>query len=214
MGKRAKARTSTRAKVLATVAVIGGTAGIAGLGTFGTFTSTTAAQSSTHSTGTVVLDYGAGGTTNRLTTGASLLAAGDTQQRGFTLRNSGSLDYASVKANLSASTSSLLDTDATNGLSLKIEKCSGVGWVESLVTPYTYTCAGTVTTVLADTPVATLIAASGGSAVTGLASTTSGSSDSLRATWTLPSGAANSVQGLSSTLVLDFTATQRAATSK
>src|SRR5689334_2980954 len=114
MGKRAKARTSTRAKVLATVAVIGGTAGIAGLGTFGTFTSTTAAQSQTDSTGTVILDHGV--LTNRLSVGATDIAPGDTLQRGFALRNNGSLDMASIVMNVSAPTSSALDTDATNGL--------------------------------------------------------------------------------------------------
>jgi hypothetical protein len=209
MGKRAKARTSTRAKVLATVAVLGGTAGIAGLGTFGTFTSTTAAQSQTDSTGTVILDHGV--LTNRLSVGATDIAPGDTLQRGFALRNNGSLDMASIVMNVSAPTSSALDTDATNGLDVKIDKCS-IAWVESLTTPYTYTCAGTTTSILAYTPVATIKATP--ATLGGLAALTSGSTDQLVATVRLPSAAGNTLQGLSSTLSITFTGTQRAATSK
>jgi hypothetical protein len=209
MGKRAKARTSTRAKVLATVAIIGGTAGVAGLGTFGTFTSSTTAQSQTDATGTVILDHGV--LTNRLSVGATDIAPGDTLQRGFALRNNGSLDMASIVMNVSAPTSSALDTDATNGLEVKIDKCS-IAWVESVTTPYTYTCAGTTTSVLAYTPVATVKATP--ATLSSLAALTSGSTDQLVATVRLPSTAGNTLQGLSSTLSISFTGTQRAATSK
>lgn len=209
MGKRAKARTSTRAKVLATVAVIGGTAGIAGLGTFGTFTSSTTAQAQTDASGTVILDHGT--VTNRLSVGATNLAPGDTLQRGFELRNYGSLDMASITMAISATTSSALDTDATNGLEMKVDKCS-VAWVESLTTPYTYTCAGTTSSVLAYTPVTTIKATP--ASLSGLSALTAGASDNLVATVRLPSAAGNSLQGLSSTLSISFTGTQRAATSK
>jgi hypothetical protein len=209
MGKRAKARTSTRAKVLATVAVIGGTAGVAGLGTFGTFTSTTAAQSQTDATGTVILDHGV--LTNRLSVGATDLAPGDTLQRGFGLRNNGTLDMASIAMNVSATTSSALDTDATNGLEVKIDKCS-VAWVESPTTPYTYTCAGTTSSVLAYTSIATIKTTP--PSLPGLAALTAGGTDNLVATVRLPSTAGNTLQGLSSTLSITFTGTQRAAVSK
>lgn len=210
MGKRAKARTSTRAKVLATVAVIGGTAGIAGLGTFGTFTSTTSAQSQTDASGTVILDHGV--ITNRLSVGATDLAPGDTLQRGFGLRNNGSLDMASITLGISATSSSALDTDATNGLEVKIDKCSAA-WVEVGVSaPFTYTCPGTTTAVLAYTPVATVKATP--QSLAGLAALTAAGTDNLVATVRLPSTAGNTLQGLSSTLSISFTGTQRAATSK
>ena len=203
---------STRFKVLVSVAAISGTAAVAGLGTFGTFTSTTAAQAQTDATGTVTLDYGANGTTNRLTTGASNLAAGDTIARMFTLRNSGTINLASVVMDVAASPSSALDTDATNGLTVKLDKCS-VALVEVGTTaPFTYTCAGTVSSVLASTPIAT--AKSTPPSLSGLSSLTSGSSDNLVMTVTLPSGAPNSMEGLSSTLSFDFVGTQRAATSQ
>ena len=209
MGKRAKARTSTRAKILATVAVIGGTAGIAGLGTFGTFTSSTSAQSQTDATGTVILDHGV--LTNRLSVGATDLAPGDTLQRGFALRNNGSLDMASITMAISAPSTSTLDTDATNGLEVKIDKCS-IAWVEVGTGPYTYTCAGTTSSVLSYTPVATV--KNTPATLSGLSALTAGSTDNLVATVRLPSSAGNSLQGLSSTLSISFTGTQRAATSK
>src|SRR5436309_2800536 len=169
--------TSLRAKAAVSVAAVGATIGIIGLGTFGTFTSTTAAQTPSFSSGTVVLDFGPNGTTNELATGVTGMAAGDAAQRMFTLRNSGSLDMASVAANVSATTSSLLDS-STGGLTLLLQQCS-TGWVK--VGPGNYTCSGTTTTVLAATPVATLKVGP-----TGVFGTlTAGTSASLLATWTL-----------------------------
>lgn len=200
-----------RAKVALTAVTIGGTAAVVGLGTFGAWTSTTTAESPTYSSGTVTLDFGASGTTNRLSVGASEMAPGDTAERGFTLRNSGTLNFATVSLGITAPTTSLLDSDATNGLTVKIQKCS-TGWVESASTPYTYTCAGTTTTVLAETPVATVKATP--PVLTGLSSLTAGTSDNLKATFELPAAADNTVQGLSSTLSVTFTATQRTRTDK
>lgn len=202
---------SMRAKVALTAVTIGGTAAVVGLGTFGAWTSTTTAESPTYSSGTVTLDFGASGTTNRLSVGASEMAPGDTAERGFTLRNSGTLNFATVSLGITAPTTSLLDSDATNGLTVKIQKCS-TGWVESASTPYTYTCAGTTTTVLAETPVATVKATP--PVLTGLSSLTAGTSDNLKATFELPAAADNTVQGLSSTLSVTFTATQRTRTDK
>jgi len=204
-------RLSVRARVLATVTAVGATAAVAALGTFGTFTSSTTAQTPTYATGTVVLDFGVAGTTNELGVGASGMAAGDYTQRMFTLRNSGTLNMGSVKLNIAASTSSALDTDATNGLTVKIDKCTA-GWVRTgTATPYTYTCAdvGGATNVLAITPVATVKATP--ATVASLSALTAGSSDSLLATFSVPSTAANSVQGLSSTLSVTFAGTQASA---
>jgi hypothetical protein len=47
-----------------------------------------------------------------------------------------------------------------------------------------------------------------------MSSVTAGSTDRLRVTLTLPSGAGNSLQGQSSTINYTFTANQRAAASK
>src|SRR3954449_208316 len=103
-------------KLLATAAILGAAASIAGLGTFATFTSSTSA-SHTVSSGTVTVALGAtGASTNRLTVDATAIAPGDTIQRSVDLSNTGSIDFGSVTLTTSASPTSLLDTDATNGL--------------------------------------------------------------------------------------------------
>jgi len=205
--RRSDARPGLSGKLLATVALLGAAASIAGLGTYATFTSTVS-QSHTIASGTVTIALGAtGASTNRLNIGASGLAPGDTIQRSVDLINSGSLDLASVTLTTTASPSSLLDTDATNGLQMVIDKCSQA-WTES-GPPYTYTCGGTTSSVLASRAVI------GSSlALSNLGSTTAGASDHLRVTLTLPSGAGNTFQNQSSTITYTFTGTQRTATSK
>jgi predicted ribosomally synthesized peptide with SipW-like signal peptide len=202
-----KTASSTSKKLLATIAILGAAASIAGLGTYATFTSTTS-QSHAISSGTVTIALGAtGAATNRLNIGASALAPGDTIQRSVDLTNSGSLDLASVTLTTTASPSSALDTDTTNGLQMVIDKCSQA-WTES-GPPYTYTCGGTTTSVVASRAVI-----GSNLALSNLSSTTSGSTDHLRVTLTLPSGAGNTLQNQSSTITYTFTGTQRAATSK
>ncbi|HSC49245.1 MAG TPA: TasA family protein [Gaiellaceae bacterium] len=204
--RRAWSRTtgSTSKKLLATVAVLGAAASIAGLGTYATWTSTTS-QSHTISTGTVTISLGAtGAATNRLNIGASGLVPGDTIQRSVDLTNSGSIDLASVTLTTSASPSSLLDTDATNGLQMVIDKCSQA-WTEA-GPPYTYTCGGTTSSVLTSRSVV-----GSNVALSNLGATTAGATDHLRVTLTLPSAAGNTFQNQSSTITYAFTGTQRAA---
>ena len=194
-------------KVAASFAVVGVAAAAAGLGTFATFTSSTSA-SNTVATGTVVIALGATGSqTNRLDINAADVAAGDTIQRSVDLINSGSIDLSGVTLTTTASPSSLLDTDATNGLQMVIDKCS-VAWTES-GPPYTYVCGGVTSTVLASGPV---IGAA--QALSNLAALTAGTTDRLRITLTLPGTAGNTFQGLTSTVTYAFTGTQRAGTNK
>jgi hypothetical protein len=204
---------STNAKVLATVLAVGATAAVAGLGTFGTFTDTTSASTPVDS-GIVDLNLGAVGAANRLTVAATNIVPGDTMQRAFTISSGNSTSaLGSVTLTSAATTSSLLDTDATNGLQMVIEKCSlPTGWVETGIAPaYTYTCPlGVVTEVLAQRAVI-----GSGLAITGLdAQATAGATDQLRMTLTLPSTAGNTFQDLASTVQFTFTGTQRAATNK
>jgi spore coat-associated protein N len=196
-------------KVVASIAVLGAAAGIAGLGTFATFTSTTSA-SHTVSSGTVTIALGAtGASTNRLNVNASAIAPGDTIQRSVDLIDQGTLDLASVTLTTTASPSSLLDTDATNGLQMVIDRCSAA-WTESGSAPaYTYTCSGSTSTVLASRAVI-----GSGLSLSNLSATTAGNTDHLRVTLTFPSGAGNTLQNQSSTISYAFTGTQRAATNK
>lgn len=198
-------------KVLASCAVLGAAASIAGLGTFATFTSSTNAAA-TAATGSVSIALGAAGPANRLTLGASGLLPGDTMQRAVDLANNGvagSDNLASVTLTTTASPSSLLDTDATNGLQMKIDSCSSA-WTESGVSPaFTYTCSGTTKSVVAQRAVI-----GSNVAMNNLASVAAQTTDHLLVTLTLPSTAPNTMQGLSSSLTYTFVGTQRAATNK
>jgi spore coat-associated protein N len=197
-------------KLLASLALVGAAAGIAGLGTYATFTSSTPAQPQSVTAGTVVINVGAtGAETNRLNMAATDVAPGDTIQRTVDLDNTGSLNLASLSVTTTATTSSLLDTDATNGLQMTIDSCS-VPWTETVSgSVYTYTCSGTTTSVLSSTPV---IQASIN--LSSLNSMTAGGSDHLRVTLSLPSSAGNTFQGLNSVIDYTFTGTQRAGTSR
>jgi spore coat-associated protein N len=194
-------------KLLLTIAVLGATASIAGLATFATFTSSTSASHSIAS-GTVTIALGAtGASTNRLNIDATAIAPGDTIQRSVDLINQGTVNLASVTLTTQATTSSLLDTDGTNGLQMVIDKCSQA-WNES-APPYTYTCGGSASTVLSSRPVI-----QSGVALSLLSALTTGATDHLRVTLTFPSGAGNTFQNKSSTIQYMFTGTQRAGTDK
>jgi spore coat-associated protein N len=193
---------ATTNKVIATIAVLGAAAAIAGLGTFATFTSSTSA-SNTIASGTLSLTSGP---VNRLGTGAGLIAAGDSMQRALDLNYAGSVDVGSATLTTSASPSSALDTDTTDGLQLAIDKCS-VAWTEA-GPPYTYTCGGSVSTVLASRPLI------GSNVALSNLTLTAGTTDHLRVTVTLPSTAGNGLQNLSSTVGYTFTGVQRAGTSQ
>ncbi len=168
------------------VAAVGTAAAVVGLGTFGTFTSTTTQAAGPETAGSVVIALGAtGAATNRLDLGATGLVPGDTMQRAFQLSNTGNQSLASITLTTTASPSSLLDTDATNGLQLLIQRCSNV-WTEAGTSPaFTYACSGggTITTVLASRPV---IGAN--VALSSLGSLTNGQTDNLSATLTFPAG--------------------------
>jgi predicted ribosomally synthesized peptide with SipW-like signal peptide len=196
-------------KLLISIAVLAAAASIAGLGTFATFTSSTTATH-TVSSGTVTVALGAAGAANRLTVNATGVAPGDTIQRAFQLSNSGTIDLAGAPTlTTAASPSSLLDTDGTNGLQMVIDKCS-VAWTES-GPPYTYTCSGSTSSVLASrAAIGSTLALSSLSDLV----TAGGGPDYLRLTLTLPSSAGNTFQNLSSTLTYTFNGTQRSATNK
>jgi spore coat-associated protein N len=209
MTRRPRWASAQRRKLLVSLAIVAAAASIAGLGTFATFTSSTNASQSV-SSGTVTIALGAtGAATNRLTVGASNIAPGDTIQRSVDLVNSGSIDLSAITLSTSATTTSLLDTDATNGLQMVIDRCSNA-WTEGGTAPaYTYTCSGTTSTVLASRAVV-------GSNLTlsNLAALTNGVTDHLRVTLSFPPAAPNSFQNQSSTIQYTFTGTQRAGTNK
>lgn len=202
-------RRNRQKKILLIIIAVGVIASLAELGTYATFTSTTNDTQGSISSGVVTLSIPSPGTANRLTLGASDIVPGDTLQRVVDLSNSGNTDLASITLTTTASPSSLLDTDTTNGLQMTIDKCS-VPWTESGSSPaFTYSCSGTTSAVLASQPVI-------GSTMTlsNLATITAGSTDHLRVTLTFPSGATNSLQGQTSAITYSFDGTQRVATNQ
>ena len=172
-----------------------------GFGAWSTFTSSANTANSV-STGTVVIALGAtGASTNRLNVNATGIGPGDVIQRSVDLINQGSMNLGSTSLTTTATTSSLLDSDATNGLQMAIDRCS-VAWTEAGAAPaYTYTCSGSTSTVLA-----TRAVIGSGLALSNLGSLTAGATDHLRVTLTLPSGADNSFQNQSSTIQYAFAA--------
>jgi hypothetical protein len=199
-------RRSVTSRLLLSATVLGAAASIAGLATYATFTSSTSASQSV-SSGTVTIGLGAtGASTNRLNVAAANIAAGDTVQRSVDLVNSGSINLAAISLTSTATTSSLLDTDQTNGLQLVIDRCSAP-WTESGTAPaYSYTCSGTTSSVLASHAVV-----GSNLALANLGALSAGATDHLRFTLTLPAAAPNTMQNQSSVLQYTFTGTQRAA---
>jgi spore coat-associated protein N len=201
-------RFEPRDRLLLSIALILIAVSLAGVGAFATFTST-ASVSQSVSTGTVTIGLGDTGTAdNRLDVAATGVVPGDTIQRAVKVSNTGNQDFASISLTTTATTSSLLDTDASNGLQMVVERCS-VAWTESGSAPaYTYSCSGTTSTVVSSRAII-------GSGVTfGNVLLTAGSTNHLRVTVSLPSTAGNSLQGLTSVISYAFTGTQRAATNK
>jgi hypothetical protein len=152
----------------------------------------------------------------------SNMAPGDTANVLLKLNNNGSINNSgSLTLGASVAASTLLDSNATKGLQVTMTQCSQpwTGYTAGVQTPPT--CGGTATTVLAATPLSTLVSGPVGlSNVSGL--TTAGSSlDNILFTLTLPNQSettingvvpANSIQGLSDTVTWTFAEAQRAST--
>ena len=221
-------RTTVKRVVLTVAVVVAGTGAILG-GAFATFTDTTSAAPQAISSGKVVLSVGP---TNDSATGATNIAPGDSIPREVDLNSTAAtLNDATITLGISASPSSLLDTDQTNGLQVQVQTCSQ-SWSRVAGPPPTYSCLGTTTTVLASTPVKTLETTP--VSLTPLNSLTAGGQDYVVMTYTFPAGAPGNIalvptlcsgtagttsatenlEGCSSTLTYTFTATQRVGTGK
>ena len=155
-------------------------------------------------TGTVSLTLGAtGAATNRLNIAAGNIVPGDTIQRAINITN-GTATLASLELTTTAPvTSSLLNTDATNGLQMVVDECS-VLWTEAGASPsFTYTCAGVTTNRIASRAVIGSNLSIGGAALGGSAT------GYYRVTLSLPSATGNTFQGLNSTILYSFAGVQR-----
>ena len=194
----AKVTSSTTRKVVGSLGVIGAAAAVAGMGTFGSFTDSTTPVATTINSGTVSIDLTKAST---LEFAATDLIPGDSVTRTYTLKNDGSSDLGSVMLASAATTSSVLTTDAVNGLQLSVRSCA----VACTQSGNAFTCSSGEKTLLV----------SGASVRTGTlngpASLVAGQSDNLAITYALPTAAGNEFQGKQAAFSLTFTATQRTA---
>jgi spore coat-associated protein N len=225
-------RTRDYRKVALSIALLLAAAAALIGGAFATFTSTVTAGPQTISSGTVKI---AVGPVNDAATGATNIAAGDTIAREADLNSTGAtLANKEITLKFTASATSKLDTDPTNGLQVSIKACT-VAWTRKVEAPppaFKYTCGGAESTVKiggAETASVSALEAAAG-ALTPLNSLATGGQDYLVFTLTLPEGApgdlskiaactgpvsgtvaTEDLQGCSSTLTYNFQATQRNA---
>ena len=207
----------TSKKILLSVAALGVAGGIAGLGTFATFTSTTTA-SQTVTAGKVEIALGASGAANRLSVSATNVVPGDTINRAVDLISTSTDALKTVNLTTTATASSVLDTNTSDGLQMYIRNCS-VAWTEAGSSPaFTYTCGGTTSAVLgsAVSPSNIITTTGGGVSLTNLSATSSAGpvTDHLLITVVLPQSntSANLATPPSSTIQYSFTGTQRDGT--
>jgi hypothetical protein len=194
---------TTTGKILASAALVGTAAAVAGLGTYGGFTDSTTTADQQVTAGTTDIELNSGTLTNTVTG----LLPGDSVEKLVTLSNAGDSGFNAVTLTTALpleATANLLTGDATNGLQLTIESCSGA-WTS--VPNGVDTCDGTTKPVLATTRILGT-----GVALNNLASLTASASDNLKITTSLPESADNTFQGLSSTVQFTFDATQRTGT--
>src|SRR3954453_3080794 len=167
-------RARTARRVAGSVAVLGVAAAVAGLGTYSTFTDSTTPVTIGAATGVLSLSLQSGGTAATVPFNGGAMMAGDSVSQVLDLVNDGTTAFGSVSMKMSATSSSILDTDLTNGLQLKAQTCS-VAWNGR-------TCSGTARTVYSGPMVVA-------QEVTGAASLTPGGIAHLLLTASLPATA-------------------------
>jgi len=184
-----------------------GSIGLILRGAFAGFTSV-ANGSNADNSADMVLSLPTAGTTNRISVAYPNIRPGGTVYRRFDLTAGGGL--GAITMNTVAATTSLLDSDATNGLQMQIDKCSGStqpdgGWLEAGSTPdYTYSCPSGTTA-----PVVTTRSIIGSKVA--VSNVSSGATNHLLLTVTLPTSSPTTMQSANSVIQYKFQADQRAA---
>ncbi|SDQ18944.1 hypothetical protein [Quadrisphaera sp. DSM 44207] len=198
----------TGRKVALSTAALGAAGVLAVTGTHASFTASVS-RGHTVSTSVSELVLGAtGAATNRLGLDALDVQPGAVVRRAFDITNAGRSTFSAYTVRTTVISSSLLDTDAVNGLQARLERCSGP-WVESGTSPdLSYTCsdgaggAGAVTEVLSERP----ISISPPAALAGMASTAPGGTDHVLLTLRLPSTAGNAFENQMTSITYTFDA--------
>jgi predicted ribosomally synthesized peptide with SipW-like signal peptide len=228
---KAKRRSTTK-KLVASTALVGGALALAFGGAFASFTDTVSAGPQTISSGTIQISTGP---TDDSGTGATGIVPGDTIAREIDLNSTNATaTAASITLGFTATTSSLLDQDATNGLQVSAQSCATKP-TRTAGPPPTYTCSGGWTAVTiggkASTSVSALETTAG--ALSPLNSLSPNKQDYLLFTLSFPSAApgdlskvtacsgtaggtssTENLEGCTSVLKYTFVAIQRAGSSQ
>jgi hypothetical protein len=195
----------TARKVVGSLAVIGAAAAVAGLGTYGNFTDSTTPMNTSLATGTLSINLTQVGTA--VPVSVSGFVPGDSLTRAVDLVNDGDTALSSISVVSSASSSSILTTDQTNGLQLSVKSCS-VAWTEGGTSSApTYSCSGTERSIMGGPVV-------NNAALSSPNSLNPGGADHLIFAISLPTTAGNDFQGKTADLSLSFTGSQRAGTAR
>jgi hypothetical protein len=198
-------RYKSATKIVAAIGAVGAAAAVAGLATFGGFTDSTTPVGTNVDTGVVSITLNEAGDSGTVPFSGGMMLAGDSRGHLVDLVNDGNTALGSVTFDSWATSSSVLDTDAVDGLQLSVESCS-VSWVKSGAD---YTCAGTERPFYAGPIVV------GNRALVGAASLAPGATDHLLLTATLPATATgDAFEGATSSLNFMFTGTQRTGTAR
>lgn len=158
----------------------------------------TVPQTSTSGAVTITLDSAG---TAAVQAGVTGLGAGDWFERTLTVSAGAGLPIGSWTLSTTATTSSALDTTATHGLRLSVDRCT-VPWTDTgSGSVHRYTCSGTSSNALAERDI-TMSA----QALAGLVPDT----NHLRLKVTLADSAPDGLQSLTSTIAYTFAGVQRA----
>ena len=188
-------------------------ASLIGLGAYASFTATTSGTQDV-TAGTMTVELGGFGGNDRLSVAATNVAPGDTMQRSVDVKNTGSIDFSAVTLTTTAAPANVLTSNATNGLQLRVDKCS-VPWTESGSSPaFTYACSGTTSAVLEGGTPGSSVPVLGASRALSNLLLAATDVNYLRVTMTFPTTADDTYQGLSTTVTYRFDAAQRAATNR
>src|SRR5215210_4682623 len=175
---------NTARKVVGSLAILGTAAAVAGLGTYGNFTDSTTPMNTTVSSGTLSINLTQPAGAYSIPVSVSNLVPGDSITRAVNLVNDGDLGMSAINVVSTATASSILTTDQTNGLQLAVKSCS-VPWTQGgTASAPSYTCSGSQSTIMSGPVVAN-------TSLSNPASLNPGGTDYLTFSISLPTSADN-----------------------
>ena len=221
MTTKAHARSGPNAgrKVLAATFALAALA-LTGAGVYAGLTAT-ATGTSTISSGKLSLTLGTDTPSAGFPQTVSNMAPGDTANVLVKLNNNGTINSnGTLTLGAAVGASTLLDSSSAKGLQVSISECSAAWTGYTLGVAAAPTCGGSTTTLLASTPLSTIVAGAVTLTNTSAITTAGSSLDNILFTVTLPNQSetttngvlpGSSIQNLSDTITWTFTESQRTA---